>query len=172
MSRIPFVVDAGDFEENMSEPIPPYDLAQKLALGKALSVVARHADAVIIGADTFISFEEIILGKPHTPEKAREMLMILSGKTHHVLTGYAVVDTASGEQFSGVSDSSVTFRDLSNEEIDAYIATGEPLERAAGYAIQGGAAGFVKRIEGDYLGIVGLPLAAIIEELSRFGVHA
>jgi septum formation protein len=171
LSGIPFDIDVSEYIEDMTEKIPPEELAEKLALGKALTVSSRHPDAIIIGADTFIVFEESVLGKPHTREKAREMLSWLSGKPHVVLTGYAIVDTKDEKQVTGVSVNTVIFRDISDSEIEAYIATGEPLERAGGYAIQGGAAGFVKRIEGDYLGIVGLPLAAIVEELQAFNIH-
>jgi septum formation protein len=168
---VSFDIDVGEYEEDMTEQIPPLELAQKLALGKALAVSPRHSDALIIGADTFIVFDGQILGKPHTAEKAREMLHMLSGNTHTVLTGYAIVDTTSDAQVTGVSVSAVSFRTLSDSEIENYIASGEPLDRAGAYAIQGGAAGFVKRIEGDYLGIMGLPLATIIEELSAFSIH-
>lgn len=171
MSGFPFEVEVGDYEEDMTEKLPPKLLAEKLALGKALSVAVRHNDAIIIGADTFIVAGDEIFGKPYTAERARQMLLMLSGGTHKVLTGYALVDTHTGAQHVGVSVTEVTFRRLSDAEIDAYIKTGEPLERAGGYAIQSGGAKFVSRIDGDYLGIVGLPLCLIVEELAKLGVE-
>src|SRR4051812_45560203 len=137
MSGILFVIDPGDYEEDMTEQIPPEDLAKKLALGKALSAASKHPDALIIGADTFIVYDKEILGKPHTPEKAREILEKLSAATHRVLTGYAIVDTKDGAQVTGVSESIVTFRAVSQAEIESYVGTGEPLELAGAYAIQG-----------------------------------
>lgn len=172
MSGIPFDIDPGNFQEDMSEKLPPKILAEKLALGKALVVAPRHPNALIIGADTFIVAGEEILGKPHTQERAKEMLDYLSGNTHKVITGYAIIDTHSGTQKVGASVTDVTFRHLSDTEVGAYVATGEPLELAGAYAIQGGAARFITRIDGDYYGVMGLPLATIIEELSKFHVHA
>ena len=171
MSDLSFDIDIGDFEEDMTQAVPPQKLAQKLALGKALSVVSRHPDALVIGADTFLYIDGTVLGKPHTAEKAREMLQVLNGKSHLVFTGYAIVDTRSGERFTGVSESTVWFRHVSPDEIEQYIETGEPLDRAGGYAIQGGGAAFVERIEGDYWGIVGLPLCAVVQKLQEFGMQ-
>ena len=168
LSGFSFDVDVSDFVEDMAEKLPPKILAEKLALGKALAVAPRHSDALIIGADTFVVAGDQILGKPHTKENAVAMLSLLSGGTHTVITGYAIVDTDSGARHVDASVTEVTFRTLSDREIVAYVETGEPLELAGGYAIQGGAARFATRIEGDYYGVMGLPLAPIVEELQKW----
>ncbi len=169
MSGIEFDIDVGDFQEDMTQKIPPQELAQNLALGKALSVVIRHADAIIIGADTFLYVDGVVLGKPHTSDKAADMLRMLSGKTHTVFTGYAIVDSRTGDKYTGVNESTVLFRNLSEDEIVQYVDTGEPFDLAGGYAIQGGGATFIERIEGDYWGIVGLPISRIVPKLRELG---
>jgi septum formation protein len=172
LSGFSFDVEVSNFEEDMEEKLPPKQLAEKLALGKALAVAPLHADALIIGADTFVVAGDSILGKPHTPVRAIEMLHMLSGGTHKVITGYAIIDTKSGTQIVDASVTEVTFRKLSSTEIEAYVASGEPLQLAGGYAIQAGAAKFVTRIEGDYYGVMGLPLAPVVEALQRLHGNA
>lgn len=162
-------IDSG-YEEDMTQKLSPENLVRTLALGKALSVVPRRPDAVIVGADTVIVSGSAVLGKPHTPERAREMLRRLSNKTHRVLTGHAVIDAVSGKRSTAVSEAEVAFRALSTEEIDAYIATGEPLDRAGAYHMHGGGAVFIRRLEGDYLGILGLSLPLLLPAFKKFGV--
>jgi septum formation protein len=164
-----FDIIAGNYEEDMTLSLPPMELAKFLSKGKAESVAKNHP-GIIIGADTFIAFENKVLGKPHTPERARETLSMLRGKQHSVITGYAVIDTETGKVINDAVETKVFFRNYSDEEMDAYIATGEPLDKAAAYAIQSGGAAFVEKIEGDYDSIVGLPVANIIEVLKGFGV--
>lgn len=172
MSGLSFDVQASEFEEDLTQKVPPRRLAEELALGKALSVAPHHEDAVIIGADTFIVFGKKVLGKPGTYQNAAEMLRTLSGKKHLVLTGYAIVDTKSGKKKSGVVETSVWFRKLSPREIESYVRYGKPDPRglAGAYAIQAGGASFVTRVEGDFYAIVGLPLARILAELPAFGI--
>lgn len=160
------------FEEDMSLDLDPVSLAKYLSFGKANSLVARFSDALIIGADTFIVHEGKLLGKPHTPEKSVEMLASLSGKTHSVLTGLVIIETPNGQSYSHVEETKIKFRNLSNEEILKYVATNEPLDKAGAYAIQGGAAEFVEKIDGDYFNVMGLPLDKLIILLDRhFGVQ-
>ncbi len=154
---LPFTSIAPDYEEDMTLHSDPVTLAKELSLGKALAVAKENPDAVVIGADTFIAYDNVLLGKPHTKERAREMLEQLSGSTHAVVTGLAVVSLAEGKTAQDVAEARVTFRVITPEEIAAYIETGEPLDRAGAYAIQGGAAKFVEHVDGDYLGILGLP---------------
>jgi len=165
----PFTVEPGDYEEDMTLSLPPVELAETLATGKAKCVAIMHDDAIVIGADTFVEIDGTVLGKPHTAEAAVAMLQKLSGKTHQVHTGYCVIDTKTGETRSGTETAQITFREVSEREITAYVATGEPLDKAGAYAIQGGGQAFVSSIEGDYDAIVGLPLAKISEELRAFG---
>ena len=168
---IPFTMEESGYEENMKLKLAPRVLARRLALGKAQAVAARHKNALIIGADTFAVFRGKLLGKPRTSRHAVRMLRMLSGKTHVLLTGIAIVDPRTGRHTAKTAGTRVTFRKLSAREIRAYVKTGESLTVAGGYAIQGGAAGFVKHIAGDYNNIVGLPLALLVEELRHFGVE-
>jgi len=168
---IPFTVEDGGYEEDLTLPLPPHELAQHLAAGKAQAVAARHPDALIIGADTIVVSNGKVFGKPLTGGDAREMLKKLSGVAHDVLTGFVVLDTKTGKKAGRAVETKVTFRTLSDDEIDAYVATGEPLGKAGGYAIQGAAARFVEKIEGDMDNVVGLPLTALLEELAKFGVE-
>jgi septum formation protein len=170
-SRIPFVVEPSDYEEDMTLKLSPKELAETLATGKAEAVAIKHNDEIVIGADTFIEFEGEVLGKPGTKEKATSLLRRLSGKTHPIHTGYCIIDTKTGERHSGTVTTRVTFRDLPEDEIDAYVATGEAENAGGGYTLQSYAAGFVSHIDGDFYNIVGLPLWKIIEELRHFGVH-
>lgn len=169
-SGIPFTVEDGGYQEDLTLPLPPSELVVYLAEGKAQAVAARHQDALIIGADTVAVRDGKVFGKAVSSEEAREMLKKLSGAVHSVFTGFVVLDTKTGHKVGRAVETKVTFRALSDEEIDSYVATGEPLGKAGGYAIQGAAAGFVGKIEGDIDNVVGLPLAALLEELAKFGV--
>ena len=164
-----FEIIPGDYEEDMTLPMPPHDLAKHLSKGKALSVAENH-EGIIIGADTFIVLDDKVLGKPHTKEKAKETLSMMRGREHSVVTGFTLIDTDSMTIISDISEGKVLFRNYSDDEMNAYIETGEPLERAGAYAIQGGGAAFVEKVEGDYDGIVGLPVKDIVEALRKFGV--
>jgi len=165
-----FEVEPASFVEDIPTGLSPGEIAKKLSLEKARAVAAKHQDAIIIGADTFGVFEGKILGKPHHAEQAKKMLSMLSGKSHLVVTGYAVIDSTTGKTVTGIAETIVHFRKLTKEEIEAYAATGEPLDKAGAYGIQGLGALFVDRIEGDFYNIIGLPLCAIAESLKEFGI--
>ncbi len=169
---IPFVVEVSDYQEDMNLKLNPLELAKELSRGKAEAVAKKHKneEALIIGADTFVVMKNKILGKPHTPEKAKEMIREMSGRAHSVITGFTVIDVKSGKEISKAVESKVVFRKLTNEEIENYVETGEPLDKAGAYAIQEFGAVLIERIEGDYTNIVGLPLAPLIEELKKFGI--
>jgi len=168
-----FTIVPSDFEEDMSLPLSPDMLTMHLSKEKALAVAKDYPDAVIIGADTVVAIDGAVLGKAHTNEDAQRMLSMLSGKTHQVITGLTVIIPA-GESPTGVqiiesvaSINDVTFKPLAAEEIEWYIQTGEPLEKAGAYGIQGLGAMFVEKIEGSYSGIVGLPLEILYEIFRR-----
>ena len=167
---VPFLVEDSRYEENLTLPFAPSELVQHLAEGKAAAVAARNQDALVIGADTIVVCDWQIFGKQLTPEQARGMLRKLSGKTHSILTGFVIIDTKTQKKIGRAVETKVTFRTLSDEQVDAYVATGEPLGKAGGYAIQGDGIQFVEKIEGDMDNVVGLPLAALLEELAKFGV--
>lgn len=162
-----FEVVSPAYEEDMTLPLAPEELAKVLSLGKAQVVAHIHPDAIVIGADTFIAHNGAVLGKPHTKERARAMLKQLSGVTHQVITGLSIVCIESGQTLQVADVSSVTFRVITQQEIDAYIATGEPLDRAGAYAIQGGARQFVEHIDGDYASILGLPKERVLTILKN-----
>jgi septum formation protein len=147
----------------------PAKHAERLAREKAGVVAGRDSKAVAIGADTIVLIDKKILGKPANTVDAGSMLRLLSGRTHTVVTAVAV---ARGKKIvSAVEKVSVTFRALSDDEIDAYIATGEPMDKAGAYGIQGYGATIVERIEGDYFAVMGLPLVKLVSLLAEVGVE-
>ncbi len=170
---IPFVVEVSDYEEDNSLKLKPLELAKTLSAGKAKAVSERHKgeDAVIIGADTFIVLDNKILGKPHTPEKAKEMIKGMNGRAFSVITGFTIIDVKSDKEVSKAVESRVYFRKLTEKEIENYVRTGEPLNKAGAYAIQETGSVLTGKIEGDYTNIVGLPLPALIKELKKFGIN-
>lgn len=160
------VIPSGINEDEISGD-SPQEKALNAALAKALDVARRVKDGIVIGADTIVVLEGRILGKPSGPQEAIRMLTLLSGKTHQVITGVALVDASSMEIESWVEITYVTFRDLSPDEIIEYVETGIPLDKAGAYGIQDRASAFVRRIEGCYYNVVGLPLASMIERLRK-----
>ena len=165
-----FEIDPSNYEEDMTLKMEPAKLAEFLSLGKAKDVAERHKDAVIISADTIVAVDEEVFGKPKTPERSKYMLEKLSGRAHSVITGFTIIDTETNKQISKSVETKVYFKNLSEQEIDLYIATGEPLDKGGGYAIQRLAALFVEKIEGDYFNIVGLPIIPLAQELKNFGI--
>lgn len=168
---ISFTVEKSGYRENMNLKLNPPALAKKLALGKAAAVAKRHTNAIVLGADTLISFKGKILGKPRNRKLAAAMLKSLSGATHTIITGFAIVDSKTNQRAVKAVSTRVTFKKLSASEIDAYVRTGEPLRVAGGYAIQGGGSKLIKSIKGDYGNIAGLPLKAVLVELRKFKHH-
>lgn len=154
-------------DESGVENYAPQDAVTELALRKALWVKERRADDgnIILAADTLVALNGELLGKPADEADAFRMLSALSGTNHQVYTGYAILQ---GEkQICGYECTEVYFRPLEDEEIHAYIATKEPMDKAGSYGIQEKAGIFVRRIEGDYLNVLGLPICKIYEELKR-----
>jgi len=166
-----FVVDPSNHEETLNKELPPERLAVVLSLKKARAVARRHRNAIVIAADTIGVLDGVIIGKPESAADARRILRKLSGRTHRVITGFTVIDTGSGKIATRVVETMVHFRKLTDGEIDAYVKTGEPLDKAGAYGIQERGAIFVDRIEGDYYNIIGLPLCALAEMLRKFGVE-
>ena len=166
-----FVVDARDFEEDLSLRIPARRLARYLSCEKAKAVAEKYKNAIIIAADTIISLDDKVFGKPHTNSEAIKMLNILNGRDHDVITGFTIMDTGEGQSVSRSVVTKVYFRKMTIREIEAYVRTGEPLDKAGAYAIQGIGAAMVKKIEGDYNNVVGLPVDALMKVLRKFGVY-
>ncbi len=165
-----FEVEAGDFVEGIDEDKEPHLLAQRLSLSKALEVAARRKNAVVIGADTLGVLDGRLLRKPRTELEARAMLQSMSGRRHTVITGFTIIDTDTGKTVTQSVETAVWFRDLTEPEIEDYVKTGEPMDKAGAYAIQGLGAAFVKRIDGDYFNVMGLPVTELRQALREFGV--
>ncbi len=144
------------------------ELVRENAILKAREVFSRYGDCTVIGADTVVAVDGKILGKPSDESDAKRMLRMLSGSTHEVMTGVCVI-SPEGEM-SEVCVTRVAFRDISESEIDAYVATAEPMDKAGAYGIQERASVFVSRIEGDYQNVVGLPISALSVMLLRLGI--
>lgn len=166
-----FKVEPSDYEENISPELGPHELARALSSEKAKLVAKNHKSALVIAADTFIVFEGKILGKPRTETEAKKMLETISGRQHSVITGFTIIDTEDNRALSKSVETKVYVRKLTSNEIDAYIRSKEPLDKAGAYAIQGLGSIFVEKIEGDYFNVIGLPLSALAESLKEFGVH-
>ncbi len=160
-----FITEPADIDERLGNR-PLTEEIRALSLRKAMHVLEKHPDAIVIGADTIVAIGETILGKPADREEAFHMLRALSGNTHQVITGLAVL--SSERQFNDVSVSNVTFAPLSDEEISAYLDTNEYADKAGSYAIQGFAGKFITGISGDYYSIMGLPLNMLYEESKNF----
>ena len=161
---------------HIEEARRPHEAAAKMVARLAEAKVRAAAElagmkipAVIIGADTAVELDGEIFGKPRDVADAREMLSYLSGRTHYVVTGIHVVRLPDGGARSAVETTAVTFARLGQKEIDAYVASGEPLDKAGGYAIQGRAGRYIPRIEGCYFNVVGLPLARLYALLGELG---
>lgn len=152
-------------EETAPEGLAPDALVARLALQKAREVAALRPEATVIGADTVVALDGRVLGKPSDEEEAREMLSALSGRRHQVYTGMAVL--SGGQVFTHVECTQVEFRPLTEEEIAAYVATGESMDKAGAYGIQGRACVFIRGIQGDYYNVVGLPVCALHELLAQ-----
>jgi septum formation protein len=185
---ISFAVQPADIDETPLPGEPPQACAERLAREKALAVWLTRPQDVVLGADTIVVVDEMILGKPVDAEDATRMLRLLSGRVHRVITGVCVVEAAAGRQSpaasknlpvhpsrsavevlrtenrelrTGSETTLVTMNQLSDEEIRDYVASGEPMDKAGAYAIQGRASRWIPRIEGDYTNVVGLPVALV-----------
>jgi septum formation protein len=184
---ISFIVHPADIDEKQIPGESPIDCAQRLAREKALAVWRARPQDLILGADTIVVVDDLILGKPRDAADATRMLGLLSGRVHRVITGVCLVKPVLNSQYSvpslivagGEEDADknreltsasemtlVTMSDISDEEIRAYVATGEPMDKAGAYAIQGMASRWIPRIEGDYSNVVGLPIALVYRMLS------
>jgi len=147
----------------------PEELAERLALAKARDVAARHADGLVIGADTVVARHGRLYGKPRDEAEAAAMLRDLRGGPHRVVTGIAVVRASDGAVRSAVVPATVVMRPYGDADIAAYVATGEPMDKAGAYAIQGIAGRWIGKIEGDYFNVVGLPVAKVYRILKQSG---
>jgi septum formation protein len=169
---IKFTVIPSNVDENLISSDSPWKYARKLAESKAKDVSRTHPDSWVIGADTIVYIDNTILGKPGSPEDAHNMLKRLSARTHQVITGFCICCEAQNRFYSASLSTDVLFKKLSNDEIQWYIQTGEPFDKAGSYAIQGLGVVLVKRINGSYTNVVGLPVCEIVAFLIEKGVLA
>ncbi len=165
-----FEAEPSNFREEMHPELTLQQLARFFSREKAQAVARRHGNALVIAADTFGVFRGQILGKPHTEAEARDTLTMLNGKMHTVITGFTIIDTETNRTISRSVATRVYFRRLTTTEINAYVKSQEPLDKAGAYAIQGLGSVIVKRIEGDYYNVIGLPLCALVQSLKKFGI--
>lgn len=170
---ITFETSVCDIDEHFDPAMTPADNARALSLMKALDVARRFTHGIVLGSDTIVVLDGTLLGKPESEADACRMLASLSGRTHTVFTGFALVDVESKRTYIDCEQTDVTFRTLDNEEIAAYVANGSPMDKAGAYGIQDDfGAVFVERIAGDYYTVVGLPLSKVYCALHRFTHHA
>ena len=167
MIGLNYVIETSGEEEVQPHGLPPAEFVKTLALQKAQPVADLHPSDCVIGADTIVYLEGDILGKPHTPDVAKAYLSRMQGKQHVVFTGVAVLKN--GKVDVRHCETTVTFAPMTPREIDAYVATGEPLDKAGAYGVQGPGVIFVERVEGNYFNVIGLPLPMLYNMLIDAG---
>lgn len=167
-----FSIDVADVDENLEEDRPA-SLVEQLSRKKALAVLQRHPEAIVLGADTVVAYEDEILGKPEDGADALNMLSMLAGRVHHVYTGVTICSMEEGQPVMDTFHvcTKVSMYDTPRDLLEAYIRTGEPMDKAGAYGIQGMGAVLVKEIEGDYNNVVGLPVSEVFRRLDGM-VHS
>lgn len=164
-----FQIEVSEIDETLLPDELPHIYVERLAREKAHDIARRHQEGLVIGADTTVVLNDKILGKPADEAEARKMLALLAGEWHIVFTGVAVIDAASGEETTGVCETRVKIAHMPADEIAWYVATGEPMDKAGSYAIQGIGSLFVEEIEGNYLNVVGLPVTLLRKLVHKLG---
>jgi septum formation protein len=165
-----FLVYASSYEESPCPDMHPEELLLKHSTEKARDVAKHFNSGLVISADTSVLFNGKLLGKPKSSGEAEKMLKLLSGQRFLVITGLTVLDLDSGTEMNELESTTVWMDEISNEQVSAYVRTGEPLDKAGAFAVQGKGAAFVKRIEGDFFNVVGLPLFRLGKILQKVGV--
>lgn len=165
-----FLVYASFYEESPCPGMHSEELLLKHSTEKARDVAKHFNSGLVISADTSVLFNGELLGKPKSSEEAEKMLKLLSGQRFLVITGLTVLDLDSGTEINELESTTVWMDEISNEQISAYVRTGEPLDKAGAFAVQGKGAAFVKKIEGDFFNVVGLPLFRLGKILQKAGV--
>ena len=168
--NLPFTVEVSDVDETPRPDEGPEELALRLALAKARRVAARHTTGLVVGSDTVVARAGRIYGKPADADDAAAMLRALRGGTHLVVTGIAVVRADDGAERAAVVPATVLMRPYSDDEIAAYVATGEPMDKAGAYGAQGHGRRLIDHVDGPFLTVVGLPLDELIPLLRELGL--
>jgi septum formation protein len=169
--QLNFEVQVPDFVEVTRPDLSPEQEVMALARGKAESLASRFPDVLILGCDTLVVLGEKKLGKPSDEKDALLMLLNLAGKTHRVLTGLYLMEGGSGKFWEAVEETRVKMRAFSEEEASSYVASGEPLDKAGAYGIQGAGGNLVEALEGDYFNVVGLPAKTLAQLLEKVGIN-
>ena len=164
-----FEIIPSDIDEKALDGEAPEDHVLRLSREKALAVSRAHPGRWVLGADTVVVIDGNMLGKPSTPVEAKRMLGMLSGREHTVITGFALVKEGDGVIENGAVRSGVLFKDITQDEMEWYTATGEPYDKAGGYAVQGKASFFIREIHGSYTNVIGLPLSEVVTAMERAG---
>ena len=164
-----FEVIPSEVDEKLLKGESPEDHVLRLSREKALEISRGNPGRWVLGADTVVIIDGKMLGKPRTPGEAKQMLGMLSGREHRVITGFAIVKGGEGVIVNDAVESSVIFKDISRDEMDWYIRTNEPYDKAGGYAVQGKASFFIKEIRGSYTNVIGLPLCEVVTALKKAG---
>jgi septum formation protein len=170
--KLPFRAVPPQFEEILSEERSIVEEVTTFAEGKALSVREAFPESILIGSDTLIECEGEKVGKPRNPEDAKRILRRLSGRSHRIWTAVFLIDLLQGMPETSIETIEVVMKPMNETEIEHYIATGEPLDKAGAYSLQGEGRRFIERLEGDYLAAVGLPLTPIVSFLLGHGIRA
>ena len=166
-TKVRFTIKESQIDETIKLNESPKDTVKRLAYEKALDVAKNNEDALVIGADTVVVIDDKILGKPKDETEAYNMIKLLSGKTHYVITGFALINLSLNKKIVDCQISQVTFKELSEATIKDYIQTKESLDKAGAYGIQGYGALLVEEIQGDYFNIVGLPISKLSDLLKK-----
>lgn len=166
-----FEIIVSDVDETIEGQSSPAETVRTLAYRKASAVANSIQDGIVVGADTIVVLDDQILGKPVDQQDACRMLSMLQGRTHTVYSGVAVIDASTGRHVIDHRSTLVHMRSLTDSEISAYVQTGEPMDKAGSYAIQGVGSTIVERIDGDYFTVVGLPMELLASLLTSFDIH-
>lgn len=161
-----FDVVKSDYKENLDRPLPPHELVKYLSKGKAHSVAHKYKNVLIIAADTIVVHEGKVLGKPKDIAHARDMLALLSGTSHQVVTGVTMLNTSTKKEVSFTDQSTIYFKHLTQKQIDHYIALHKPFDKAGAYGVQDGEGMLIHKVTGDYDTILGLPLKHTLHALA------
>lgn len=171
MLGLKFKVVRNNYKQEPDAELSPHELAKFLSLGKAQAIAEQHENSIIIAADTIVVLGSEIMNKPKTEIETKQILTKLAGKSHLVITGFTIFDTQRDAFISRSVETKVTLKKLTEEEINAYVKTKEPMNKVGAYTAQGLGALLVEKIEGDFYSVLGLPVAAVAETLREFGVH-
>lgn len=166
-----FKVVKSNLKEYVYPKLKPHELVKKLSLEKAKAVYKNYKDSIVIAADTIVVCDGKILGKPKDGKEARKMLKFLSNKSHLIITGFTIISSDLKKPITKSQETKVYMRKISKLEIDSYIKTKEPYDKAGAYAIQGKAKKFIEKIDGDLFNAIGLPINSLMKELKKLGVE-